>query len=81
MMSDGDVTYECLAPVSRWGEDRSRVVVTVITRWKGKGPRNVLVEGASCRWVRPFRGLRKITELMSKKEEERKNGPAENKRQ
>lgn len=36
-------------------------MVTVLTRWKGKGPRNVLVRRADGQMVvRPFRGLRRI---------------------
>jgi hypothetical protein len=35
--------------------------VTVICRWVGRGPRNVLVETAGGRrLVRPFRGLRRV---------------------
>lgn len=34
--------------------------VRVIRRWRGRGPRNVLVERANGeRLVRPFRGLRR----------------------
>lgn len=34
--------------------------VTVLVRWRGKGPRNVLIERADgSRVVRPFRGLRR----------------------
>lgn len=34
--------------------------VTVVARWSGKGPRNVLLERADgSRLVRPFRGLRR----------------------
>ena len=34
-------------------------LVTVLVRWKGRGPRNVLIERADgSRVVRPFRGLR-----------------------
>jgi acetyl esterase len=34
--------------------------VTVLARWAGRGPRNVLVERADgTRVVRPFRGLRR----------------------
>ena len=36
--------------------------VTVLARWSGKGPRNVLIERADGQLVvRPFRGLRKVT--------------------
>ena len=36
--------------------------VTVLIRWKGKGPRNVLIQRQDgSRVVRPFRGLRKET--------------------
>jgi acetyl esterase len=35
--------------------------VTVLVRWKGKGPRNVLIQGQDgSKVVRPFRGLRKV---------------------
>ena len=34
--------------------------VTVLARWSGKGPRNVLIERADgSKTVRPFRGLRR----------------------
>jgi acetyl esterase len=34
--------------------------VTVLVRWSGKGPRNVLIQrGDGTKVVRPFRGLRK----------------------
>ena len=34
--------------------------VVVICRWRGQGPRNVLLErGDGSRLVRPFRGLRR----------------------
>ena len=37
--------------------------VTVLRRWNGKGPRNVLISRADgTLTVRPFRGLRKIKE-------------------
>ena len=37
--------------------------VTVLTRWNGKGPRNVLIKRADgSKVVRPFRGLRKPKE-------------------
>ena len=37
--------------------------VTVLIRWSGRGPRNVLIEREdSSRVVRPFRGLRKPPE-------------------
>jgi hypothetical protein len=47
------------------------VVVKVLAKWNGRGPRNVLVEwrmddgkpqhwfGGPTRWVRPFRGLKR----------------------
>lgn len=36
-------------------------VWTVLCRWAGKGPRNVLIESeAGERLVRPFRGLRRL---------------------
>jgi acetyl esterase len=35
--------------------------VTVLARWNGKGPRNVLIQREDgSRVVRPFRGLRKF---------------------
>jgi hypothetical protein len=35
--------------------------VTVLVRWGGKGPRNVLIQRADgARVVRPFRGLRRV---------------------
>ena len=38
--------------------------VTILARWNGGGPRNVLVERADkTRVVRPFRGLRKLDQL------------------
>jgi acetyl esterase len=38
----------------------SRKPVVVLAQWKGKGPRNVLIERADgSKVVRPFRGLRK----------------------
>jgi acetyl esterase len=38
--------------------------VTVLERWAGAGPRNVLIERAGgARVVRPFRGLRRLTQL------------------
>jgi acetyl esterase len=38
--------------------------VTVLARWNGKGPRNVLIRRADTTLVvRPFRGLRKIPDL------------------
>ena len=37
--------------------------VTVLKRWSGKGPRNVLIRRATGDLVvRPFRGLRKVTD-------------------
>lgn len=37
-----------------------RKPVVVLVQWKGKGPRNVLIERADgSKVVRPFRGLRK----------------------
>lgn len=34
--------------------------VTLLIRWSGKGPRNVLIErGDGTKVVRPFRGLRR----------------------
>ncbi len=37
--------------------------VTVLIRWNGKGPRNVLIERQDgSRVIRPFRGLRKPKE-------------------
>jgi len=33
--------------------------VVVLTRWSGKGPRNVLIRADGSKVVRPFRGLRK----------------------
>jgi acetyl esterase len=40
--------------------------VVVLARWKGDGPRNVLVERADgSRVVRPFRGLRRAKEAPS----------------
>jgi acetyl esterase len=38
--------------------------VTIVIRWSGGGPRNVLVERADgTRAVRPFRGLRRPDQL------------------
>ena len=38
--------------------------VTVLARWSGAGPRNVLIERAGgTRVVRPFRGLRRCAQL------------------
>ena len=38
--------------------------VTVFARWGGVGPRNVLIERRDGRRVvRPFRGLRRVTQL------------------
>ncbi len=35
--------------------------VTVLVQWKGRGPRNVLVERSDgTKVVRPFRGLRRL---------------------
>jgi acetyl esterase len=43
--------------------ERSRPV-TVLVRWGGAGPRNVLIERADgARVVRPFRGLRRVTHV------------------
>lgn len=43
--------------------------VTVITQWKGKGPRNVAIrrEDGSVT-VRPFRGLRRVPEAGRRQE-------------
>lgn len=37
-------------------------LVRVLVRWRGRGPRNVLVERVETgeRYVRPFRGLRRV---------------------
>lgn len=53
------------------------VVVEVLAKWNGKGPRNVLIERPGGeRVVRPFRGLRRIEEIEvrneGEEEEERK---------
>ena len=38
--------------------------VTVVARWGGAGPRNVLIERTGgARVVRPFRGLRRVSQL------------------
>jgi len=38
--------------------------VTVLARWGGAGPRNVLIERADgARVVRPFRGLRRTVQV------------------
>jgi hypothetical protein len=38
--------------------------VTVVVRWSGGGPRNVLVERKDgTRVIRPFRGLRRVDQL------------------
>lgn len=41
---------------------KERATVIVVVRWNGKGPRNVLVEEIQTgrRWVRPFRGMRRV---------------------
>ena len=42
------------------GTKRGRMPVTVVARWNGRGPRNVLIERRDgSRTVRPFRGLRR----------------------
>lgn len=62
-------THPCDVAVKRVRPDRITgtrylergKVVTVLIRWNGKGPRNVLVEREDgSRVIRPFRGLRKI---------------------
>lgn len=46
--------------IGRWYVCRG-VLVRVLARWAGPGPRNVLVVAADGRrWVRPFRGLRRV---------------------
>ncbi len=55
--------YTCVYPPAAWKRSGFRTMVRVIVRWgKGGGPRNVAVEelGSGRRWVRPFRGLRRI---------------------
>jgi hypothetical protein len=57
--------YTCKHP-----EDGRKVTVRVLYRWSGKGPRNVLVvaegyvdgypENMKTKWVRPFRGMRRV---------------------
>jgi len=39
------------------------MIVRVMIRWSGGGPRNVLVCDGHQTWVRPFRGLKR-TEVM-----------------
>jgi hypothetical protein len=53
-----------LAPMAKGIEGRSYLErgkpVTVLARWNGKGPRNVLIKRCDgCEVIRAFRGLRK----------------------
>jgi len=56
-------TYAARPPLKLWNEKRKPVTVRVVVRWrKGCKPRNVLVEDiCGFRWVRPFRGMRKVS--------------------
>lgn len=36
------------------------IIVRVMIRWSGGGPRNVLVKNEHQIWVRPFRGLKRL---------------------
>lgn len=55
------MTHTCRAPVNDWKEKPRQVPVRILVKWrKGCKPRNVLVESESEKWVRPFRGIRRI---------------------
>ena len=56
--------YGQAAPDFPWVRDRFKDIVRVLCVGRGPGPRNALVEGLcwnqGIRWVRPFRGMRRV---------------------
>lgn len=66
-----EAVWTCLAPARDWCSRRGRVLVRILVRWKGKGPRNVMVEDVQSgeRWTRPFRGMRKLVEVVQRLED------------